>query len=191
MLYSRIIKQLRDNCAAFAPHIHGAAEFEAIRDMEKTDLPVPALYVLPVGDAAEKTSQNTNSEYQDLIEQFAVVMALDNKQDRTGIMAADSVHTQRAEVWKAILSWTPDPAYYHPIRYVSGQLIGMNRGVLYWQLNFVIQGVLDATDGFAGPALDNFNIFNGKVDMEDPSGDGAGSDGTTDTESHLTGLYTL
>ncbi len=142
-----VIVQLRtQTIPTFNRRIHGAAEFAPIADLDKTDLPVPCAFVIPLADRAQPQAEQ-NIELQDLEERFGVIVALSNVQDRTGLKAALDVYTVREVIWKAILNWTPNAQAYKPIRYYGARLLSMNRAVLFWMFEFYTQTTIVDADG--------------------------------------------
>lgn len=142
-----VIIQLRtQTIATFNRRIHGAAEFAPIADLDKTDLPVPCAFVIPLADRAQPQAEQ-NIQLQDLEERFGVIVALSNVQDRTGLTAAINVYTVREVIWKAILNWTPDENAYKPIRYYGARLLSMNRAILFWMFEFYTQSTIVDADG--------------------------------------------
>jgi hypothetical protein len=149
-----VIIQLRnETLATFNRRVHGAAEFAPIADLDKTDLPVPCAFVIPLADRAQ-TQTEQNIELQDLEERFGVVVAINNAQDRTGLKASLDVYAARTVIWKAILNWTPDPLVYKPIRYYGARLLAMNAGVLFWMFEFYALSTIVDADGYEASLTD-------------------------------------
>ncbi|MFC3340686.1 hypothetical protein ACFOEY_19540 [Paracandidimonas soli] len=72
---------------------------------------------------------------QPVVDQFAVVLILSTADPRRGEHTADLLHLLRAEVWRALIGWTPG-AGYEPIEYLSGEVTEMDRSVTYYTLLF-------------------------------------------------------
>lgn len=187
MKLDAVIIQLRIQTeGVFNRRIHGAAEFAQIVNSGKTNLPIPAAYVIPLADIA-KDNPNTIGYQQDVIEQFAVILALNNQSDRTGLMAANVVHITRSAIFKAILNWSPAPDEYEPIEYAGGQFLDMNPAVLYWRLTFQTATRLLDEDAFSGSYADLEDVKVG-IDMAEPSLPGGGPDEQIDAYADINDL---
>ncbi|WP_303674783.1 phage tail terminator protein [Vampirovibrio chlorellavorus] len=149
-----IIIQLREHTLpTFNRRVHGAAEFAPISDLDKTDLPVPCAFVIPLADRAQPQAEQ-NIEIQDLEERFGVIVAISNVQDRTGLKAVLDVYAVRDTIWRAILNWTPDAQTYKPIRYYGARLLSMNRAVLFWMFEFYAKTTIVDADGYQPELMD-------------------------------------
>jgi hypothetical protein len=185
MKLDAVIIQLRNQTIpVFNRRIHGAAELAQITTSGKTALPVPAAYVIPLIDIAKDNSDLTGFQ-QDVTEQFAVILALNNQSDRTGLIASNEVHITRSAIFKAILNWSPDPDEYDPIEYAGGQFLDMNPAILYWRLTFQTATRLTANDGFTDTYQDLNDVKVG-IDMAEPSLPGGGPDGQIDAYADVT-----
>lgn len=127
-----VVQALRLRCPSFSGRIAGAAQFKALP--EAAALAVPAGFVIPLDDAVEP-NRSQNGYRQPVRDSFAVVVALSNTADERGQAAANTVHTLRAELWKALLGWQPE-ADYDGIVYEGGQLLAMDRARLWYQFEF-------------------------------------------------------
>lgn len=132
MKISPIITALRQRCALFAGRVAGASEFKPLPEGAK--LALPAAYVLPLDDSADEQRSQTDY-WQSITDGFAVVVALSNSQDERGQAANDLVEESRDQLWKALLGWAPEEKY-EGIVYEGGNLLRMDRGVLYYQFEF-------------------------------------------------------
>src|SRR5205085_12084438 len=118
-----VIIQLRNQTVSiFNRRIHGAAEFAQITQSGKTQLPIPAAFVIPLVHIAQN-NPNTIGFQQGVVEQFAVILALNNQHDRTGLIASNEVHLKRTAIFQALLNWSPAPDEYEPIEYAGGQFL--------------------------------------------------------------------
>lgn len=165
-----IIAQLRAYCPSFANRVVGAAEFAALQ--ESTALATPCAYVIPMDDSPEP-SMSQNAVRVPLEETFAVIVALDNKQDERGQASAKSVHSIRAELWAALLGWRPEERY-DGITYEGGNLLEVDRARLWWRFEFSAYMEIGPEDGYeegALAALPHFEGLNVKVDIVDPAAD--------------------
>lgn len=165
-----VIKQLRQRCPSFEQRVAGAAAFAKVP--ESTALQVPSAYVIPLDDAPEpSTSQNTIRQV--LRETFEVVIALDNRVDERGQASGHSVHSMRAELWKALLGWQPEERY-EGIVYEGGNVLSIDRARLFWRFEFSAVMEIGPEDGFQAIGIGELPAFHGadmKVDAVDPAAD--------------------
>jgi hypothetical protein len=174
MKLTTIISALRERCPRFARRVGGAAQFKAIPDTGK--LALPAAYVVPSEDVPGEQKSQTDY-WQDLTEGFSVIVVLSNERDERGQWAAyDAVHDVRAELWKALLGWIPDPQGGE-IVYAGGTLLDMNRYELYYQFDFTAKYEITADETRQAEdvnALPDLSLLSIDVDYIDP---GTGPDG--------------
>ena len=147
-----IIARLRLKCPAFSERVAGAAEFSAIPEGAK--LPVPAAYVIPLDDSADKRA-SSHDGYQEITDNFAIILYIDNSDDARGYAGWSAVAALRAQVWNAIVFWrvTED---YEPIEYTGGHLQNMDRARLYYQLEFSM-----------GSAITRSEVYSPEDDLDD------------------------
>lgn len=182
-----VIIQLRNQTVSvFNRRIHGAAEFAQITQSGKTQLPIPAAFVIPLVDIAQD-NPNAIGYQQDVTEQFAVILALDNQNDRTGLIASNEVHLKRAAIFQSILNWSPAPDEYEPIEYTGGQFLDMNPAIFYWRLTFQSATRLTESDGFQDDYSDLRDVKVG-IDMAEPSLPGGGPDEQIDAYADVNNL---
>lgn len=132
MKLNLLIQALRQRCPSFSNRVAGAAEFKRLP--ENSTLPVPAAFVIPLDDEPEINRSQTG--YRQIIRDvFAVVVVLSNVADERGQAAGTALHDIRAELFRALLGWNPEPEY-DCIEYEGGQLLGMDRSRLFYQFEF-------------------------------------------------------
>lgn len=132
MKLNLLIQALRQRCPSFQNRVAGAAEFKRLP--ENSTLPVPAAFVIPLDDEPEINRSQTG--YRQIIRDvFAVVVVLSNVADERGQAAGTALHDIRAELFRALLGWNPEPEY-DGIEYEGGQLLGMDRSRLFYQFEF-------------------------------------------------------
>ncbi|HEY3984635.1 phage tail terminator protein [Cedecea sp.] len=183
MKLTPIVAALRARCLRFENRVGGAAQFKAIPDAGK--LKLPAAYVVPAEDQTGEQCSQTDY-WQDLTEGFSVIVVLSNERDEKGQWASfDAVHDVRAEVWKALLGWEPDPNA-HEIVYAGGMLLDMTRCELYYQFDFTVKYEITEEDTRQQDdlnALDDLKTLSIDVDFIDP---GDGPDGRIEHHTELT-----
>lgn len=184
MKLTPIVATLRARCARFENRVSGAAQFKAIPESGKMKL--PAAYVVPSEDVTGEQQSQTDY-WQEVTEGFSVIVVLSNERDEKGQWASyDAVHDVRAEIWKALLGWEPDPEAYE-IRYAGGTLLDLNRYELYYQFDFTARFDISEVDTRQQDdldALDDLKTLSIDVDFIEP---GNGPDGNIEhhTEIHF------
>ncbi|PIY01695.1 MAG: hypothetical protein COZ23_01865 [Hydrogenophilales bacterium CG_4_10_14_3_um_filter_58_23] len=109
-----------------------AANFAAAREDLKQP---PAVYVLPMNDAAGQNSLGGGAIIQPVIERFGVVLAVSNLRDASGVAAQVEFERLRRLVIDQLLGFVPGDGY-EPCEYVGGSLLALDASVLWWQLVF-------------------------------------------------------
>lgn len=177
-----IVAALRARCTRFENRVAGAAQFKAIPDSGK--LKLPAAYVVPSEDVTGEQQSQTDY-WQEVTEGFSVIVVLSNERDEKGQWASyDAVHYVRAEIWKALLGWGPDPEAYE-IRYAGGALLDLNRHELYYQFDFTVRfdiGEADTRQQDDLNALDELKTLSIDVDFIEP---GNGTDGIIEHHTEI------
>lgn len=187
-----IIMQIRGAASTadyFSSRVHGAAEYDILKQQEITDLAVPSAFVIPINDTAiDKSTAGSNTIRAEVTSNFVVAVIISNTADRTGLTAAQALHAIRAALWKALLNWPNNDPEVNPIRYRGGRILEMNRGRLVWGFNFSYAFEIAASDGFQ-PIYENLETIATDVDMISPNNGEGGPDGQIDAVFHATDLY--
>lgn len=164
-----IIAALRARCPTFAGRVAGAAQLKLLP--ETAGMSVPCAFVVPLDDnPGERRSQN--AVRQSLNESFAVIVAISNVDDERGQSSAHTVSGIRAELWAALLGWSPDEAVYDGMAYEGGSVIAMDRARLWFQFEFSTNMEIGPSDGYqaaAHAALPHFDGMNIQLDAIDPA----------------------
>lgn len=195
MKLTPVVDHLRKYCPTFGERIAGALDFDPVKVSVK--LAVPCAFVIVTGDDAQPSAYQ-NMTVQEVEDEFDVVVALSTGDER-GQAPADDLHDLRAELWRALLGWRPSESY-EPIQYVRGELLMMNRNLLYYRFIFrtemtvgdaggLLEGVVPETweqyELASLPLIESLNI---KVDVIDPIADRnikrPGPDGRIEFEMH-------
>ena len=196
MKLSGIVAHLRQYCPTVNQRVAVAVEFEP--DRGQVNLTVPALVVLPADDDAEPSTTD-NVTVQSVMDRFMVVMLLASADPKRGAATADVLHALRAEVWRALIGWTPGNGY-EPIQYESGEVIAMNKSITYYGMTFGAELTVGHYNGLPDgavpetwqeyqlanlPPLEGLDI---EVDVIDPIADPnlqkPGPDGRTEFQQH-------
>lgn len=162
-----VITQLRAFAPSLAQRVGGAAQFDMLP--EKQALTVPCAYVIPLEDNPEP-SKSMTSVRQEMTESFAVIVALSNTPDERGQNASISLHTVRAELWKALLGWRPVANYGHTV-YEGGSLLQLDRARMWYRFEFGVPMEIGPEDGWEQgmlAALPKLKEVRVNVDVIDP-----------------------
>lgn len=129
------IARLRDQVLAGAANpaapfrlIEGALELEALTAAPPAQ--TPALYVLPLSEAAEANDRiNGVSQRVSLV--FGVVIVLRRHGDAAGAAKLDALTPLRTAVRDVLLGWSPDQDH-EAVTYHSGRLVDMGNSAVWW-----------------------------------------------------------
>lgn len=188
MKISPLIAAIRQRCPMFDSRVAGASEFKPLPENAKLGL--PAAYVIPLDDNPDENRSQTDY-WQQITDAFAVVIIVSNTQDARGQSSVDAVEHARAELWRALLGWSPEEKY-EGIVYQGGNLLDMNRAHLYYQFEFSARFELDQEDTRQWDDLADLPPFTGidatapergfGIDLIDP---GNGPDGLIDMQFQI------
>ncbi len=170
-----IIAQLRSLAPIFGGNVAGAAGY-AYGVSDQVWLPLPAAYVVHLGEDAEPNNSMTDS-WQIIHEKIGVICVLDTTlvggvtdlADRRGQAASAYVDTVRAAIWRAILNWRPDwdpanPAANRETRgiYYAGAQFpaegSFDRARFFYQFEFGLDTTVTGADGWQPPYDDLVSI---------------------------------
>lgn len=128
---SPILARLQDQLTGFK-RIGSAADLESLGHGAA---PTPAAYLLPLAESAEDNALIGGFD-QRLSVQFAVIVAVSNKQDAAGAAAMGDLEPLRAQIHSALLGWAPDASTGEPVGFVSGHLVSFENAQLWWMDEF-------------------------------------------------------
>ena len=94
-------------------------------------VPTPSAFVLPARDSATDIELLGGFE-QDIDNHFTVVLAISNKRDSRGSAALKSLEPIRRAVKTAMNGWVLDSANGEQVRFVSGNILRFDDGLLWW-----------------------------------------------------------
>ena len=141
------ISQLRANAPIFAGRVAGAAEFQAGLRNYNTSLPLPAAYVLPLGQEAD-ANQLWNGLIQIVHKTIGVAVELDAQQDRRGQAPTMNFEEIEAQIFASVLNLTigecrmPRGAAFSGARYLD-----LDRARLFYQWEFALDWQITDADG--------------------------------------------
>jgi len=172
MNLNNVIAHLRTYCPSFAGRVAGAARFKLLEETASLDLPYA--FVIPLDDNPGDP-ESLNDVRQKLVESFAVIVAVSNVPDERGQNAGNNAHDSiRAELWRTLLGWQPDPTIYRGICYQGGNLLDLDRARLWYQFDFGAEMQIGPEDGWQAielSALPHFDGMTVNVDDIDPAYD--------------------
>jgi len=134
MLSRPVVDRLKDQIKDLRK-VAGAANFASAHDDIKGE-PRHA-YVIPANDSAQPNRADTNGAVMQWVsERFSVALAVSNRRDPRGEHAINNeLESLRSQVMAALLGYVPANGY-DPIEYVSGNLLQLTPGVLWWSMTF-------------------------------------------------------
>ena len=115
----------------------GAADLDAAITGSVT---VPAVFVMPQTEAAEKTPMATGVVRQTFTPNWGVVLVVSNRRDASGAAALGDLAPLRQTVRQALVGWVPDEATGEPVYGTGGRLLRMDGdGRLWWVDSFELK----------------------------------------------------
>lgn len=192
MNINNIIAALKARCPSFGASAEtrrfaGSAEFSALAESTKLDL--PAGYVIPLNDEVYEQA-SSNGYKQEIKERFSVVVVISNTLDergQTSILAIDGI---RAELFRAVLGWSPDENHDR-IEYEGGALLEMDRARIYYEFEFSSMTELNEEDTYqyvynqALPMMEQVGIRLDAIDPFDPNLVTIGPDGRIEVNADI------
>lgn len=161
------IASLRANAPIFGGRVAGAADFYAGLRNYNTSAPLPAAYVLPLGQDAER-----NTTYGGLMQivhkTIGIAVELDAQRDRRGQDPTMQFETIETQIMASCLNLyvgecrMTQGAYFAGARYLD-----LDRARLWYQWEFVIEWQLTELDGVQPPSVPLAHI---EVDIFGPHG---------------------
>ena len=136
-LMDDVITKLRAATSGFGTRIAGAAELAVIEDDEiRSGLGLPFALVVPIREAVDASHED--GLQTTVIEEFGVVIGVDNTPDTRGQASAAALEALRDEVITALVGWTPTPTdtIHQPVKYIGGEFLDMDREALVFVYDF-------------------------------------------------------
>ena len=148
MQLGRIVLRIRTNNTTFGSNVFGGAELALVVNNTLT-ANKPVAFVIPLEDDCTANIMDSNT-IQLMIERFAVIVAVRTDypaDDETGLVAFDSLHDIRDELFSTLIGY--DLGYEGPIYYRRGKLLGIDRAYMWYQFEFEYTSrIVTNTDGF-------------------------------------------
>ena len=141
------ISQLRANAPIFGGRVGGAAEFYAGLRNYNTSMPLPAAYVLPLGQEAEP-NQVWNGLIQIVHKQVGVAVELDAQRDRRGQDPTMSFEEIEAQLFASVLNLEiGECRMVRGTSFSGARYLDLDRARLFYQWEFNIDWQLTDADG--------------------------------------------
>lgn len=165
MKLSPIIKQLQAETTCFK-QIAGTLSDEVLESfVRQKELPAAYVVVLDVDAEFAEVSEYCNSYQQEITEHFGIVIFAAS--DRRGQSVGDLLDDYRAQIFKAILGWSPDDNH-DPIEFEGGSVQKLTGDRLIYLFEFKITSTITPKDTWQQVAYDRLGEFEGMdidVDM--------------------------
>lgn len=157
-----IINEIKARCPTFGGRVAGAAEYANLRN--RSNMTVPAAYVVPLDDNA--TGQSSSTGYrQTVTDGFSVIVVITNQADERGQTATNQLHDLRAELWAGLLGYELED--YDEIVYSGGNLLHVDRARLDYQFDFSADFYIDISDTRKGADQNSLPAFKSvKIDLD-------------------------
>ena len=147
MIIATFIEQLRANAPVFSGRVAGAAEFQrGLRDYS-TSMPLPAAYVLPLGQEAAP-NQVWTGLIQVLTKGIGIAVELDAQTDRRGQRPTMDFETIEQQLFASVLNLRVDPTRQARGTYFTGaRYLDLDRARLWYQWEFALDWTVSDADG--------------------------------------------
>lgn len=128
-----VLERLKAQCPDFREHGRAAAFARAMQELRLW----PALYVIPIREAAAAPSFASTALIQDADLRFAVFLLLRDVRSASGREAETEFETLRQSVLKALIPWAHPDAASAPV-HLGGELVSdvAPTGLLVWRDDF-------------------------------------------------------
>lgn len=182
---TEVIFRLRDVCPVFERRVGGTASFDAATSVDR-QFPLPHAFVVPTDETAKEADGNATA--QRITERFAVVVAVDNRQnpdDGAGKVALSVLEDVRRQLLAGLLGWEPVQIGKPPmgipeeledmavnsradwVRYIGARHIMMTNGRLWHQFDFELSYYDGEVDADYETHVGTFDASGGTVALYD------------------------
>lgn len=139
-----MIEAIRERLGTMDPPllrtIDTAAEYAAL-EAPPPAARCPAAYVIELADEAAANGLITGGTRQLLTERLGIILVVASLRDGRGAAASAALRPLRHAVRAQLVGWPPGDDR-DPLTYVSGALIGAERGYVVWQDVYVTRSTL-------------------------------------------------
>lgn len=114
------------------------ADFERLEDLPRS---VPAAYVLPLDERAERNEQLSPGSLQRHRCALGVVLFVRHAGDASGERSMSALHDLREAVHAALVGWVPTSGSQSctPAAFTGGELIEAPAGITVWRDDFEVE----------------------------------------------------
>lgn len=127
---------------ALAGRIYGAARLSSLIGSNGLAQVCPAAFVLPLGVAGGRVDAVTGLYRQEIEWLEGVLLVVRAAGDATGAAGLQQLDPLIADVIAAVAGWAPGNAVDGTYRLAKGELAGLDKGTLTYQLDFAIEDQL-------------------------------------------------
>jgi len=147
------IDHLRTYCPPFAGRVAGAADFRLGLQNYNENMALPAAYVVPLDQDAERNA-NLTGYWQIVHKTIGIVVELDATNDRRGQDPTMTYDVIEAALFSAMLNWEPVPCRtpnMQGYQFAGGRFLDLDRARLFYQWEFLLPWQLTDDDGWHDP----------------------------------------
>jgi len=135
-MLSDIVSRLKGSCPALK-FVGGAADYKVIDNQKPPLSKLPAAYVIPLAERADRNSYASGAVSQRVHSFVGVLLVVTGAaSDPRGEGASFAIEAVRAQVRAALLGWTPDATKYDPFTVTLGDIVDLDGQALWWQETF-------------------------------------------------------
>ena len=154
MILEATIEQLRTYCPLLGGRVAGAAQFQLGLQNYNTNMPLPAGYVLPLGQSSEGLDVMSGGYYQFVHKAVGVVVEFDAKPDRRGQAPAMQFDEMEAAIFGSLLNWVPGLCITRNRQgywFEGARFLDLDRARCFYQWEFALNTILDSDDAWHDP----------------------------------------
>lgn len=134
---SLIITRIAAQVAALGNRVYGASEFAQTASDRSAKVELPQCWVIPAGFAEGADREFAGLADQPL-EELSILLAVNNRVDRTGEAANDEMRTLADSLATALVGWVPDTSYTG-MRLIRGNVFRLTDELVWWDFRYTTQ----------------------------------------------------
>lgn len=169
---NQVISYLRNALKNADIFVDGASSLEYVKDnsrlMNENNIIVPTIFVV-IG-ALTATTISFEAFEQIYEQRLTLITVVDNRQDRTGKYAQQTIFNLRELLFPLLLNYDGFDTDSHALQYVGDQMMDMDRARYWHKFEFKLNGRLLPIDGYQ-PNLTNLNEIINNWNSSDPLAD--------------------
>jgi hypothetical protein len=136
MMVDDVIARIETAVPELNKRVQGVADLAGLIAAGKLPQTSSAAWVFHAGDSAAPGTAMTGVTRQEVTETISVVVFCRVAGDSTGDKARQSIDELRVEIRDSLVGWTPASGD-EEMEYRRGQVIGMEGGSVFYQMDFV------------------------------------------------------